>query len=146
MIKRFFLFIVASIIAFGAYAQTLSTGNPDVRGKVTGCVAEGKEVFVDFTLINVTDDEIYVNVATDFDSAAYDDEGNVYNYRSLAVLNDDRYETRRGVTLVPQVPVKFRLKIVGVPTSVSEMPYIKIASYNSAVKKYTFKGVGIERY
>ena len=136
-----FLLIMMAIFAFSfqsANAQDgikIVTNHPDFKIKVKRCAASGKTVIIDLILTNEgTNDVEGINGGGGWNySEAYDDEGNIYNHGSLKVkvANREMYDEQgSGMFNIPVgVPMKFSVRIEGVPQSAESIARLKLAFY-----------------
>lgn len=139
--KKFLLILVA-IFAFSfqnVYAQDglkIVTNHPDFKIKVKRCEASGKTVIVDLILINQGVNDVekikgnggWGNWGR---SEAYDDEGNIYDNIQVKVSNKENYNSYdSGEFNIPAgVPMKFSVKIDGVPQSAESIARLKLVFF-----------------
>lgn len=154
--RKAILFLVINLLGvISLAAQTATIDNPDLKVKVKNCIATGDDVYLDFVIINNSDNDIKdLDICCDLQSAAYDDEGNVYKGLShggnrkgnMNILNDNgSYMCRRRISIPGGVTIKCRLVMVGVPASATEFTRIDLNGYNCLFKKIKMKNIPIER-
>ena len=121
-----FIFLWVSFITLAQEeGLKINSQHPDFKIKVTRCEAMGKTVVIDMLFENVGPDDVNVNMkGTEFGgyghSAAYDDEGNIYQGDNFKIRLGNSDLTVFGVskTLPSEVPIKARIQLENVPESV----------------------------
>lgn len=134
-LKRLFLltaFILLGSISFVAFPQGMKivTGHPDFKMKVTRCEESGNKVYVDLILENIgsSDCKIGIHGGLGGNSNAIDDEGNKYTNSDFLVQLGKGYPNsgEEYTVLYPEVPVKVKLIISGVPESATSFKLINL--------------------
>ena len=133
-----FLFLLMAMIAFGFQSVNAQDGmkivsnHPDFKIKVKRCAASGKTVIIDLVLTNegATDVEKIEGGGGYWDSEAYDDEGNIYQYGDVKVrvANREEYEKNGcGEFKIPVgVPMKFSISLENVPASAESIARLSL--------------------
>ncbi len=125
------LSLLALLFAIGAFAQPRPEASCDLEGiniRVKTCIAEANgDVIVTFTMENVGKPSVNVLIMPT-GHQAYDDEGNTYEWKSLAIAKGrDSFKCGSVQFNLPKdVPVKARLRISNVDSTASMFRLIKI--------------------
>lgn len=135
--KTFSLLILFTLLwSINVYAQTkIVTGHPDFKIKITRCEASGSTAVIDFLLENVGNDDVKISMyggnEQDSKSVAYDDEGNKYGGKKfqIAISGSGLTAYSLGETLPPDIPLKARIQIEGVPESATEFKRVDLQLY-----------------
>ncbi|WP_455673969.1 hypothetical protein [Phocaeicola sp.] len=132
-----FLFL---LIPIGGWAQSeslkIKTNNPDFKIKVKRCEAMDKTCTIDVLLSNVGDSDVTIALCGGFtgNSKAYDDEGNMYTDEKVLVsVGGGRLDCGNTpyTQLSPNVPVKARIQIEGVPEYAQTINLINLVVFCS---------------
>ena len=146
------LLIMMAMFAFGLQnvsAQNaplkIVTNNPDFTIKVKRCAASGKTVVLDLILNNVGTNDVDVSLIaggsyhgyeSKENSEAYDDEGNMYQFRNFKVKIANRTEyshDNTGSFSIPAgVPMRLSIQIDGVPQSAESIARLRLVVFCSA--------------
>ena len=114
------LFLLMTMIVFGFQrinaqdAIKIVTGHPDLKIKVTRCVASGKNVVLDMTVTNMgdTDAPEFGVHGSNWATKIYDDQGNIYEKDiKVKIANKDYTTDRYFIKLVAGVPFKFSIMV-----------------------------------
>lgn len=122
----------ASVSETQQLPMKIITNCPNIRIKVTKCVASGKTVMLTFKMANVSGNDAE-NVGIDpvgihcSGGSVYDDQGNVYRHQDLSLkYANQNFESKVWCTLLADVPATFTLKIEGVSTSAEYLARVTI--------------------
>lgn len=136
--KKFFSFLMLFTLlsSVSAIAQTqIVTGHPDLKIKITRCEASGTTAVIDFLLENIGNDDVkiymYGGASQDSKSVAYDDDGNKYAGKNfqIDISKSGLTAYNIGETLPPDIPLKARIQIEGVPDNATEFKRIDLQLY-----------------
>lgn len=129
----------ASVSETQQLPMKIITNCPNIRIKVTKCVASGKTVMLTFKMTNVSGNDaenVYVIKYRDAGNV-YDDQGNIYDDLSLKYANNDfrtyYFPSGFNFTLLADVPVTFTLKIEGVSTSAEYLARVDLQCNHSGL-------------
>lgn len=118
-----FLFVVCGLLVTSAQGLKIATVSPDLKVRVTKCVAAGSNVLITLTLENTSSRDVTVSLCGGYDnhSVAIDDEGNKYSVSQILVkIGNDPYNSLFvNGNLFSEVPVKATVKISDVPESIN---------------------------
>ena len=131
--KRIVVLLAACFCFISSFAQSISSGTPNIDLKVKRCFALGNDVYIDLLITgNGRWETIWIN---GFDSRLYDDEGNMYkggfmgghDYRYGISFEYDEFSNSSACKLnIPRdVPRKVRVKITDVDEYASS--FVKIS-------------------
>lgn len=128
------LLLLMAIFAFGLQnvsAQDaplkIVTGHPDLKVKIKRCVASGKTVVLDMTIINESDNDAQMRICMgNGDCTIHDCEGNEYSGGwggpiVLKVAKNEPGQWVEGLTLISGVPTNLKWTIKDVPNSVESI-------------------------
>ena len=134
--KRLFLLVVAVLFVAAGYAQSVKFTVPDVDVKLKRCIGSGNSAYIDLVMTNWTNKEIQAH-CTDRDhlnnygviyTAAYDDEGNVYKFKSALSVTVSGEDVAFGSFYLPrEVPVKVRVYIKNLSEYAREFKLLKMS-------------------
>lgn len=116
------LFAFLNCLNYGAFAQGMKivSPHPDLKFKITRCEAAGKNVIIDFLVENLSPNDVTFCMVNGEVTDIRDDEGNIYKRNNLDLFLGNIQEDIFGnvkQTLPSELPLKGRIKVVGVPES-----------------------------
>ena len=132
------LFLLMAMFAFGLQSVNaqikIVSGHPDLKIKVSRCVANGKSVFLDLALTNegvndVDNFHLFINEMYRNKIVCYDDLGNIYEENIFAkVANRKEYanEWTGEFNLPADVPIKINIRIDNFSTSAESIARITL--------------------
>lgn len=104
------------------------TNNPNLKVRITRCVASGKTVLLDLVFTNVSGNDaegiFVVESSRSNGRKVYDDQGNSYSSVFKSANND--FRDRSWMTLLADVPVKATLRIENVSTNAEMLARVTI--------------------
>ena len=110
------------------------TGHPDLKFQVKRCVASGKTVIVDMTILNDTENDIDVLMGTTNcePTVVYDSEGNTYDewHKNTIKVGNKNFSESFSGKLISGVPTKVQLKIPGFSENAE---YINLGCHHKVV-------------
>lgn len=107
--------------SFAEEAFRIVTNHPDFKIKVLRCEASGSTCVIDMVFENIGSQDVGIALGGgSYYSVAYDDEANQYEKAkiSVSVANRELYTHYHNAALPAGVPLRARVQIEGVPTSV----------------------------
>lgn len=130
--SRLFLLLTAILVTC-SMANAQSSGfrvvsdHPDFKVKVTRCEASARTVVVDMLLENISSQDIMMRFSPAYMIKVYDDEGNTYGDGDSKIHVFIGGQNKDYSLLPPEIPVKFRIQIDGVPESVGVLKRIDVS-------------------
>lgn len=119
--------------------------HPDLKVRVTRCVASGRTLTIDLMFTNASTEDIDIFVSGGYyDSSAYDTNGNMYTNAALEVkdASDTRYNSYKKRPLIAGVPTKISVEIRGVPATAEAIAVLNLM-IRSQVLGISSKGLQI---
>lgn len=132
--KKLLLAAVAVMMTvLSANAQVkIESPHPDLDVKVTRCAYASGTVVIDMLITNFGAEEKVAFRGSDYDSTAYDDEGNQYNKINSKIsigLASQTLSNKMVILPLPQdIPLKFRMQITNVSEAATKFPLVKICT------------------
>lgn len=126
--KKILFTLAMMLMAIGANAQMkIVTGHPDLRAKITRCVASEKTVFIDLVFYNEGSDDMFFGLQS-MNVVCYDDDANSYsnNDFKLAIGKEELKGFSRKAPFPAQTSLKARFVINNVSESATEFSRIDI--------------------
>ncbi|MCH5242724.1 MAG: hypothetical protein J1F67_09945 [Muribaculaceae bacterium] len=115
-------------------AQTkIVTGHPDFKIKITRCEANGTTAVIDMLIENVGSKDVKLELRP-VDTVAYDDEGDKFSRGKINIRFGDSnlvngaegFYVQPSNILPPEIPLKARIQIEGVPETATEFKRIDL--------------------
>ena len=131
--KRLALILLFTLFAMSGYAQTIKFNAPDVEFKFKRCIASGGSAYVDLVMTNWSEKEFRGSIThrevmesyDNYDTAVYDDEGNMYRLDSLSFSFAG--ESSNYFYAPCEIPIKVRIYIRNLDEYASEIKLLKMA-------------------
>ena len=127
------LILFTLLCSFNVCAQTkIVTGHPDFKIKIKRCEANGSTVVIDMLIENVGSNDVILKL-NPYETIAFDDEGDKFSKYKINVQLGDSGLVSGAIRQVaknllpPEIPLKARLQIDGVPESATEFKRIDLA-------------------
>jgi len=154
------LLILMAMFAFGIQNITaqdgikIITGHPDLNIKIKRCVASGKNVVLDMTVTNESENDASMRICMgNGDCTIHDGEGNEYRGGwdgpvVLKVANNAPGQWVERLTLIAGVPTNLKWTIKGVPNSVESIARMQFrveCEAWSLNEKVTIRNIPISR-
>lgn len=125
------LMALFTVVCTNAQGLKIITGHPDLKIKIKRCEISGSTCVVDMLIENVGSTDVYIEFFGGSYTKVYDDEGDVFTKDNVKIsLGNGKLGDYLSETLHPEVPIKARLQIEGIPESVTMLKRINLAMYS----------------
>lgn len=124
------LMALFTVVCTNAQGLKIITGHPDLKIKIKRCEVSGSTCVVDMLMENIGSTDVYIQLFGS-QTKVYDDEGDVFTKDNVKIsLGNGKLGDYLSETLHPEVPIKTRLQIEGIPESVTMLKRINLAMYS----------------
>lgn len=109
----------------------ITSPHPDIEIQYKSCIMAGSTVLLDLVITNYGKDA-KIQLGGSSDTNAYDDSGNQYNETRVSIA-DGEMKDWDSVVFPTEVPLKFKMQILGVSSEASQFKRINLKIYSKSL-------------